>query len=93
MSDGIVHIVGAPVRVGHQLRQRCAWCGALILDYDLTRLAVHTDELNPVGVEPATWPAGDLVEVNGRVSVLVPHRNGSPLPAGACASIDPAATV
>ncbi len=35
MADRIVHIAGAPVRVGPLCRQLCAWCGAKLDDKDL----------------------------------------------------------
>lgn len=86
--SGVIHIAGPDVRVGELLRQRCAWCGALLIDYDLERIAV------PVGQEatPATWPPGDLVAVDGHVSVVVPHEDGDDLPWDACARLDPAVT-
>lgn len=40
MGDEVIHIAGIDVRVGNQHRQRCAWCGAVIDDHDLSRLAV-----------------------------------------------------
>lgn len=36
----LVHLAAPPVRVGDVIRQRCAWCGALIDEYDLSRTAV-----------------------------------------------------
>lgn len=88
MTAGVVHIAGVHVRVGPFLRQRCAWCGAALLDYNLERLAV------PVGQDPtpAVWPHGDLVLVDGGMSAVVEHKDGDPLPDGACALIDPAVT-
>lgn len=73
MTASVVHI-----------RQRCAWCGAVLLDYALDRIAV------PEGQDPrpATWPVGDLVEVDGPSSAARPHRDGDQLPPSACARID-----
>jgi hypothetical protein len=78
----IVHIAGNDVQVGAQLRQRCAWCGALVVDYELDRIAV------PEGQDPrpATWPVGGLVEIDGNALWFVPHNSGDPLPANACAA-------
>lgn len=86
---GVVHIAGPHVQVGIQLRQRCGWCGALLLDYALDRIAV------PAGQDrtPATWPAGELVEVDGSATWLVPHEDGQPLPANACAQLAAEVTV
>lgn len=84
----ILHIAGVHVTVGNRLRQRCAWCGAVLIDYDLALVAV------PVGQEgaPAVWPVGDLVLVDGHVSALVEHVDGEPVPEGACARLDPEVT-
>lgn len=41
MESGVVHIVGLDITVGTQLRQRCGWCGAVILDQDLALVAVQ----------------------------------------------------
>ena len=80
----LTHIAGPHVTVNARLRQRCAWCGATLIDYDLDRMAV------PVGQDstPATWPAGALVAVDGPASWLVDHEDGAPLPDDACAVID-----
>lgn len=85
----IVHIAGNEVQVGHLLRQRCAWCGAVLVDYDLTRIAV------PEGQDPrpGTWPAGELIEVDGPASWVQEHTDGEPLPPNACGRLDPEVTV
>lgn len=86
--SAVIHIAGPDIQVGPQLRQRCAWCGAVLLDYDLERIAV------PVGQDPrpATWPAGDLVAVDGGASWVVDHKDGEELPDGACGKLDFAVT-
>lgn len=76
----ITHIAGLNITIDDRyLRQRCAWCGVVLLDYDLTRIAV------PVGQEgpPATWPIGALIAVKGGVSWIA---EGDKLPDDACAS-------
>lgn len=80
----ITHIAGIAVQVGSRLRQRCAWCGATLVDYDLERIAV------PEGQDPTpgTWAADELVEVDGPASFVVPHEDGADLPPNACAVID-----
>lgn len=84
----IVHIAGLDITIGPYLRQRCAWCDAILIDYDLTRVAV------PVGQDPrpATWPVGKLVEVDGPATRQVPHTDHDPLPPNACGPLDPEAT-
>jgi len=59
------HIAAQAITIDDRLiRQRCGWCGELLLDYDLARLAV------PIGQDPmpATWPPGAQVVVNGHAS-------------------------
>lgn len=85
----LVHIVGIDVTIGDVLlRQRCAWCGATLIDYDLTRVAV------PIGQEgpPGTWPVGALLMVSGPASWVVEHVDGDPLPPESCTRIDPQVT-
>jgi hypothetical protein len=76
----IVHIAGPEVRVNTLLRQRCAWCGQMLIDYDLARVAV------PEGMDPtpAVWPVAVLVAVDGGASWLVEHEVGAPLPESSC---------
>jgi hypothetical protein len=87
-SGQLVHIAGPDIQIGPLLRQRCAWCGAVLLDYDLTRMAVLAGQ-DP---RPATWPPGELIAVDGPTSWYVAHEDGDELPAGACARLDPAVT-
>ena len=83
-SDGVVHIAGPDVTIDNQLRQRCAWCGAVLIDYALERIAV------PEGQDPrpGTWPVGALVEVDGNASWIRDHVDGELLPGNACGQID-----
>ena len=84
MGTEVVHIAGIDLRVGDQYRQRCGWCGALLSDYDLTRIAV------PVGQDPTPprWAPGSLVAVDGGASWTVAHEDGDKLPPNACGQID-----
>lgn len=84
MTDSVVHIAGPDIQVGAQLRQRCAWCGAVLFDYALDRIAVPEGE-DP---RPGTWPVGELVEVDGPAGWVRAHVDGEPLPPNACAQID-----
>jgi hypothetical protein len=80
----VTHIAGAQVEVGSHLRQRCSWCGAILADYDLTRIAV------PEGQDPrpAMWETGKLVRVDGPASWIVEHEDGADLPADSCAALE-----
>lgn len=88
-TGAITHIAGLDVQVGPFLRQQCAWCGAVLGDYDLTCVAVMEGQ-NP---RPATWEVGVLVAIDGGASWVVDHENGADLPTNACALLDPAVTV
>lgn len=99
MTDEIVHIAGNPVQVGTHLRQRCAWCGAVMIDQDLALTMVQIPE---DGSEPAsypTWGVGELIARNGldgsmvSGSWVVEHEAGQPVPDGCCAKLGPEVTV
>jgi hypothetical protein len=84
----ITHIAGIDVTIGPRLRQRCAWCGATLIDYDLERVAV------PVGQEgpPGTWEIGALVQVDGNMTIVLDHDDQHHLPDDACGKLDPEVT-
>lgn len=75
----ITHFAGLKVQVGTRLRQRCAWCGAVLCDYDLNRIAVLEGQ-DPM---PAMWPPEALVRVDGNVYFTVEHRTATTCPATA----------
>lgn len=87
MGDGQrkIHIAGLQAQVGPLLRQRCAWCGEMLLDYDLRNMAVEpgvTVEEVAGGFEP-----GALIEVAGvnpRSFGVIEHKDGDNIPAGFC---------
>lgn len=81
LSGPVTHIAGVAVQVGTRLRQRCSWCPAVLVDYDLTRVAVPAGQ----DLRPGTWEVGGLVRVDGGVSLLVEHEDGADLPDDACA--------
>ncbi len=75
----VTHIAGERITIGDRyMRQRCGWCGQILVEHDLTAVAV------PEGTDPtpAAWPAGALVTVNGHASWTV---DGHDLPEDACA--------
>lgn len=53
MTDEIVHLAGPQVTFGNVVRQRCCWCGGLIAEYDLSRMAVQIDETASPEVQQA----------------------------------------
>jgi len=86
------HIAGPAVTWdGRYMRQRCAWCGAILLDYDLTRLASMD------GAPPAMWPEYETIRQDGPMSMIVDLESSSgddglKAPADSCLRLDPAVT-
>jgi hypothetical protein len=88
----VTHIAGVPLTVGSHLRQRCGWCGAVLIDVDLDRIAVQEGQ-DPT---PATWQPGLLVGTAGenpKASWLIEHAAGDNLPGDACAQLDHGVTL
>lgn len=83
------HIAGLDVEVGPYLRQRCAWCGTVLLDYDLRNVAVQTEAEDK---SVATWPVGEVIRVDGNMSSVVEHGSGDQLPEDSCTALDPLVT-
>lgn len=81
----VSHVAGIEVQVGNFLRQRCGWCGEIIIDVDLSRIAVAIDPDDP-DKEPTypVWPVGDLIRVDGGLTCVLDIGDG-PLPDDACA--------
>ena len=81
--SGVAHLAGADLTVdGRWMRQRCAWCGELLIDLDLSRVAVQVEpgeEPQP----PATWPAGKFIVVDPPVRYVL-EWDGERLPPHAC---------
>lgn len=83
-----VHIAGFAVRVGNQLRQRCAWCGDEIIDVDLSCIMapVKADGSPP---DPyAVWEMNALVAVDGNHSWVITDHGGE-LPPECCTKDQP----
>jgi hypothetical protein len=95
MSGTVVHVAGAVVQVGPHLRQRCSWCGAVLVDQDLTRVMFQADD--PDKTYP-TWPVGELIETtagdhdSGGVTTVLEHEDGQPVPDHCCAKLSPEVT-
>lgn len=88
MSAGTVHIASFPIVIGDRFqRQRCAWCGAILIDNDYSRMAVMGEWR-----EPPTWPVQELVLIDGGITTVLAHKDGTELPANCCAKLDPAVT-
>jgi hypothetical protein len=86
---GVVHIAAQPVHIGCHLRQRCAWCGTMLEDYNMHEVSYESSDPDQ---RPPTWETGGLVLVDGNTMYSVPHVAGEDVPANACAGLDPAVT-
>lgn len=84
----MVHVAGIVVSMETRVRQRCGWCGAVLIDVDTAHMAVFGD----VPMEPATWEVGALVALEGEASWIVVLSDGDELPADSCGSLDPTVT-
>ena len=83
-----IHIAGMQIDIGGRyLRQRCSWCGAGLIDYDLAMMAfsiVEGEDPKP----PAMWEVGTLVLVDGGMTMTVEHIDGEKLPPTSCVTRD-----
>lgn len=78
-----LHIAGYPVEVGNQIRQRCAWCGEILLALDQSR-AIASPDGTPAR-PPEVWTMGAVVAMDGGRAWLHPHEEGATLPPESCA--------
>lgn len=64
----VVHVAAQTVEAEGVMRQRCAWCGALLIEYELANMArpldPGEDPENPEPWTPGSWPPGALVRVD-----------------------------
>lgn len=90
----IVHIAGLDVKIGRHLRQRCAWCGAVLIDVALDNVARAITEGPPDNDDVPTWAVGKLVgmSADGGIAWEVEHADGETLPTSCCGYLDPTAT-
>lgn len=85
--NGVVHIAGTClIMFGRYMRQRCEWCGVVLLEYDLERVAVPEGQ-DPM---PGHWPYQALVRVDGHMSAVIDNPELTPegevrLPPDCCA--------
>jgi hypothetical protein len=78
----VTHLAGEPICIADRYcRQRCAWCGEILIDMDLTTIMVPIDQADK---GPAAWPVGSWVRVDGPASFLVE----GPRPDDSCATLE-----
>lgn len=64
----VTHIAGDIITLHERyMRQRCSWCGKVLIEYDLTRVAVPEGQPGP----PGAWPPGAMVRVDGIMSAII----------------------
>lgn len=84
--DGVTHIAGSQLNMfGIFLRQRCEWCGIVLIEYDLRLVAVQEGSDGP-----SMYPINSLVRVDGHISAVIDNPEilpdgGVQLPPDACA--------
>lgn len=76
----MTHIAGLAITMqGQYIRQRCAWCGEILQDVDLSKIATVDGEL------PGSWTCGTLIYFEGNMASMVP---GDKLPEDCCYSLE-----
>jgi hypothetical protein len=95
----VVHLAGTALTMhGTHVRQRCAWCGYVLIDQDLTRVAVAVEPGQEPGPYP-TWEAGAFVAVfdtggfAGYRIIEVESPEDSRVPDGSCMLLPPEMTL
>lgn len=96
----VSHIAGPPITMtsvsrGLLQRQRCLWCGALILELELESICVQLPPDGSPPKPPATWTPGGIVRLSGtnpKVSELIEIGDEDLLPDDHCGNIDFAVT-
>lgn len=72
----VIHVAGVAMRVTDHIRQRCSWCGAVLIDVDITTIdrpaadVADLDPDDPFAWYPV-WETGRLVAHDGAASYLV----------------------
>lgn len=102
----LVHLAGQPVRAANLVRQRCAWCGALVDEVDLDeRIAYQTEQGPPPspidedGNPIARWSGLVAIEEHGEHAAVgfrgrwrVEDPADGKIPEDSCMALPPEAT-
>lgn len=95
---GTVHWAGAWLRVGPRLRQRCAWCGAILIDVDLDHISRPISDVESIAPDDPTcgfpvWGSGSFILHDGPVWRVVPAPPEDTIaPMHFCIGLDPDVT-
>lgn len=85
----ITHFAGEVITIDGRVRQRCSWCGSILIDELLANVMVPVDQ--PDKTFP-TWMVGGLVTLRGNSSWSSAHEPNGVVPSSSCARIDPEVT-
>ena len=94
----VTHLAAMSVTVDGYLRQRCAWCGWLLIDQDMTRVRALDGAAERAGWPRGAlgWMPGTLVEVTGGnptvTRVVVVPADGIKVPESCCTRLPPEVT-
>lgn len=99
VNSKIVHWVGPVTHIATRVRQRCMWCGAALIDVDLTTIMVAIppgkteDEAREEGsLEMATWEPGSWIAVDRGVTsverTVEEDQTHNETPEHSCARLD-----
>lgn len=93
------HVAGLAITWdGRFVRQRCAWCGAVLVDHDLGYVMVETPSDGSTPEPPPTWPVDALVRIDGHMRYTVNTEEqlgegqGEVVPDDCCMRLDPEVT-
>ena len=64
------HVAGPPMKCNERVRQRCSWCGAVLIDQDLTLVGMMLNEDGTVPAFPV-WGEGDYIRIDGGMRCVV----------------------
>jgi hypothetical protein len=94
----VVHFAGQDMEINGVKRQRCLWCGSLLIEWDLARVMVRVPEDGSPPVGPGVFEVGANIGQADGMSWIVPkeehpeHPGSYVIPDASCALLDPSVT-
>jgi hypothetical protein len=70
LEPGTVHIAGFEVQFAERIRQRCSWCGEVLIDQELALVTMHPWS------EFTVWPAGKQILHDGNLWTVLEDEPG-----------------
>lgn len=74
LESGTVHVAGFELQYAERMRQRCAWCGEVLIDQELALVAYPDDHPTKTFT---VWPAGKQILHDGVMWSLVEDEPGA----------------